>query len=182
MQPDGSPLNEAGPSRARSGPNRCLTNSSAEASIVGSNPAAQPGRLSRSRGPGGPGDMAAWNTPLEEAGRPSPGGQGPPEDESRGVNPKARIRQGGRSPWRVAVLFLATAEPVWVASQLLWQYGGGLNLWALKNATKWLSPPCGGQFHGVVPTIGPTQAAKVRRRPVFPRQCRIPIRRIQGEQ
>ncbi len=32
------------------------------------------------------------------------------------------------------MLFLATAVPVWVASQLLWQYGGGLNLWALKNA------------------------------------------------
>jgi hypothetical protein len=33
----------------------------------------------------------------------------------------------------LALLFLATAVPIWVGSWLLWSIDGGQNLWALKN-------------------------------------------------
>lgn len=35
---------------------------------------------------------------------------------------------------RWGAVFLLSAAPVWLASELLWDYGGGSTLWPLKNA------------------------------------------------
>jgi len=40
---------------------------------------------------------------------------------------------------RAAALFLVTAVPVWLASQLLWGYGGGDSLWPLKDDVELVS-------------------------------------------
>ncbi len=40
---------------------------------------------------------------------------------------------------RIALFFLVTAVPVWLASHFLWGYDGGFNLWPLKNEIELLS-------------------------------------------
>lgn len=52
------------------------------------------------------------------------------------MNSPARSRA---RPLRSVGLFLAAAVPVWVVSQLLWNYGGGANLWPLKNLIELVS-------------------------------------------
>ncbi len=52
---------------------------------------------------------------------------------------EAARRSGPKTVLRLVSLFLASAAPVWLASQLLWEYDGGLKLWPLKNEIELVS-------------------------------------------